>query len=93
MEATMIGQYVSVFEVSESVVGLRRTANTVLASRGLKHKDVAARVGVSSVYWARILAAPRLTPKEFETVARGLGMTTDQLIEACKATSDQESGL
>jgi len=93
MEATMIGQYVSVFEVSESVVGLRRTANTVLASRGMKHKEVAASVGVSSVYWARILAAPRLTPKEFEIVARGLGMTPEQLIEACQATCDKEASL
>jgi hypothetical protein len=63
--------------------GLRRVVEVLLAERGEKHHDAATRAGVSRQYWSGLMNAKRLTQRELDYIARGVGLTTAELEQRC----------
>lgn len=82
-----IGEREYVFVEKYTVRGLRRAVDVELAQRGERHRDAAARAGVTSEWWSRTLHSKEITEKHLKTLARGLGLSFKQLMEKVERKS------
>lgn len=70
--------------VKRELVGLKRFVVVELAKRGWTHADAAGLAGVTPARWSNILNKRAMSPVEFAHLARGLGISPDELAAACR---------
>ena len=66
----------------QRLLNLKRFINMRLAQGGILNAEAAARAGVTQQRWSQLKSSDRLSPNDLAVVARGLGMSIDQLVEA-----------
>lgn len=62
------------------VVNLRRFIDVHLAQERMTNTVAAKRAGVSLQRWSHLKSAESLTPNEFATLAKGIGMKPEALL-------------
>jgi len=83
IEEVEVGETKTVFVAEAKLMNLRRLVNVELAKQGMKHKDAAARAKVPVTGWSRLMNAQQLSARDVAKIAKGIGMKTSKLYEAC----------